>query len=285
MRNHTRTPLRRAARLAALALGASALLAAVSPQAQADDGRDIPDYQGAQHVLDSGQVHRTVSRFLGFIDHPGDDGGTMGRPMTADSPGGKQQFSVNSPVPLYELAPEFVTGKARPTSADAVRLSYLAAQVTSKDGHHAAVLLGRRSPSGPWGLAGIRDGNEDITFAKRATNGSTVFSEPQIHAWYRLVNNTVEPLNHEARTGFGGRHSMPLAEYQKLVHHRYADKMPGSAYDRKGLAGGYGLASAQPTTHPAGDDTSMLLGGSGAALALAGGTLILRRHRRHAPRS
>lgn len=282
MRNHIRTHHRRAARLAAFALGASALLTAVCPQAQAADNRqNIPDYQGAQQVLASDQVHRTVSRFLDFIEHPGTDGGSMGKPMNTNSSATLRQFSVDAPVPLYELAPDFVTGKARPTSADAVRLSYLAGEVTTKDGHHAAVLLSRRSASGPWGLAGIRAGDEDISYAKQATQGSTVFSEPQIHAFYRLVNNTVVPLNHEAQTGFSGRHSMSLAEYQKLVHRRYGDKMPGSAYDRKGLAGGYGLVSARPT-HTEGTSSMLLLGGPGAALALAGGTLAMRRHRRHA---
>ena len=48
----------------------------------------------------------------------------------------------------------------------------------------------------------------------------------------------IVPLNAQARSEVGN--GMPVADYQRLVHARYADKLPGSAYDRSGKAGGYG---------------------------------------------
>ena len=99
-----------------------------------------------------------------------------------------------------------------------------------------------------------------------------VFSEPQIHAWYALAGNKVQPLNHEAQDGLGGRSSVSLTDYQKLVHQRYADKTPGSSYDRNGLAGGYGLANAAPA-RPSGPSTTVLAA-AGAAMTLVAAALL-----------
>ncbi|WP_407284913.1 hypothetical protein [Streptomyces sp. BP-8] len=220
--------------------------------------------------------------------------------MDAGSRDAPQTFSLKDPVAMYEITPDFVSGKTKPTPAGAVRLSYLASEVNGANGRRATALLagqtsasaGRKTPDSTgrkWHLAGVQDGNTDIGYAKQATADSTVFSEPQIHAWYRLTNGTVQPLNHEAKSGLGGKRTMSLNAYQKLVHGRYADKLPGSTYDRKGLAGGYGppaaarnAPSATPA-HTAPSSAPMLLGGSGAlALALAGGTLGFRVHRKRA---
>ncbi|GAA2282068.1 MULTISPECIES: hypothetical protein [Kitasatospora] len=272
MRNHHRTG-RRAARLASLTVGATALLTAVCPQALADDRPGVPDPSGAQQVLASDQVHSTVSRFLGTVAAAGN--GVPAMPTAGMAADSSQPFSMDTPVALYELSPDFVKGTKPATVGNAVRLSFLAAPVTGKDGHHADVLLSHGANS--WQLAGIRDGDEDARYARKATQGSTVFSEPQIHAWYALAGNKVQPLNHEAQDGLGGRGSVSLTDYQKLVHQRYADKTPGSSYDRNGLAGGYGLANAAPA-HPSRPSTTVLAA-AGAALAPAAGVVLLRRRR------
>ncbi|MCC9311791.1 hypothetical protein LN042_32810 [Kitasatospora sp. RB6PN24] len=277
MRNHHRTD-RWATRLASLAVGTTALLTAICSQAQADDRPGVPDPSQAQQVLASAQVHSTVSRFLGTVAAAGNAVPAM--PAAGAAAGDQQPFTMDAPVALYELSPDFVKGAKPATAGNAVRLSFLAAPVTGKDGHRADVLLSHDANS--WQLAGIRDGDEDAGYAKRATQGTTVFSEPQIHAWYTLVNNKVQPLNHEAQDGLGGRTSMTLADYQKLVHQRYADKTPGSAYDQKGLAGGYGLVAAAPA-RPSGPSPTVI-GGSAAAVGLAGGAVLLRRRRSHAQR-
>ncbi|MFF4603653.1 hypothetical protein ACFY12_13060 [Streptomyces sp. NPDC001339] len=310
---------RGAARLAGITLGttlcASVFLCA---QAQAADGpAGVPDYQGARQVLRSAQVHDTINRFLNATDSAGKSGADGGQqdaaPMDAGSGENAQDFSLKDPVALYEVTPEFISGKAKPAPDGAVRLSYLASEVAGANGQSATALLAGRTPAPgggetsasaggktsasegqKWHLAGVRDGTTDIGFAKRATSDSTVFSEPQIHAWYQLKNGTVQPLNKEAVSGLGGKQTMSLAAYQHLVHGRYADKLPGSTYDRKGLAGAYGPAAPPAQNTPAHNTLAqnttaqgtspsvpMLLGGSaGLALVLAGGAYGVRARRK-----
>ncbi|MGW3043909.1 hypothetical protein ACWC9T_28575 [Kitasatospora sp. NPDC001159] len=244
--------------LKAVALTAAALVSvgAATTTARADGGSDVPDYGAAQQVLRSGQTHDTVSRFLGAArtaavpgtgtgagTGPGADGGSAGgRPNTPNAAAAPPSFQLKDPVPMYELSVDFVAGKAQPTPQNALRLSYLASRVSAADGHQAAVLLAPPDTGGGWRLAGIRDGDNELKLAERTTADARTFTEPQIHAWYRLTaSGDVEPLNTEATTGLGGKQSLPLAAYQKLVTGRYADKLPGSGYDRNGLAGGFGL--------------------------------------------
>ena len=285
MRSNNTSPRRVAARLAVLGAATTALLTAVCAQTQAADGpAGIPDYQGARQILKSAQVHDTVSRFLVAGKNTGSDGGQAGAPMPATGDKAAQDFDIADPVPLYELAPGFVTGTAKDAPSAVARLSYAASRVQGADGRLAAVLLAPQAKGGSWQMAGIRDGDSDIAYAEKTTKDATVFNEPQIHAWYRLKDDIIWPLNREAVSGLGGKRSMPLVAYQKLVHGRYAGKLPGSGYDRKGMAGGYGpTASAHDSTSSSSSSPSsapMIIGGSGAALALVGGTVAVGRHRR-----
>ncbi|MEU7164402.1 hypothetical protein AB0A70_07120 [Streptomyces morookaense] len=292
--NRTRHPAGRTA-ATLLAAAAVAALCAAGP-AQAADGPAAPaasDYAAAQQLLRSDQVHSTVARFLTATAHPapatGADGGTAGgdRRGLAQQPSAAPDFDLRKPVPLYELAPEFVTGKTRPTAGAALRLSGLASRVSAADGHQAAVFLMPKPGSGSWHLAGIRDGGADIGAAERGTDQAHTFLEPQLHAWYRLTGTgTVEPLNKEATTALQGEPHVTLAAYQKLVAKRYGDKLPGSSYDHKGLAGGYALAEDTTGRHGTAASAStpwlpvafgtVALAASGAAVA------VLRRRRRTA---
>ncbi|WP_051970939.1 hypothetical protein [Kitasatospora azatica] len=306
---HLPRTVARPAALAALAAPLMAVLLAAGP-AFADGGNggsDIPDYGAAQQVLGSAQVHDTVSRFLTSAPRAaapaaGADGGAAGAPRSVPNTTPAPRFDLNkNPVPLYELTPDFVTGKTAATAQNALRLSYLASRVTAADGHQAAVLLAPNSQDHSWQLAGIRDGDSDLSLAERGTAKARTFTEPQIHAWYQLTENgTVEPLNQEATTGLGGRTSVTLAAYQKLVNGRYGDKLPGSAYDRKGLAGGYGLtqgqdqgqggtASAQPVAAPAASASPTswqpaAVGGLVLLAAVGGGGYLRSRRRRASAR-
>ncbi|MGA5822809.1 hypothetical protein ACPC54_33730 [Kitasatospora sp. NPDC094028] len=313
----------RTLKVVALTTAALVSVGAAATTARADSGGDVPDYGAAQQVLRSGQTQDTVSRFLGAArtaTAPGagtgaDGGSTGGRPNTPNAVAAPPSFQLRDPVPMYELSVDFVAGKAQPTPRNALRLSYLASRVSAADGHQAAVLLAPPDKAGGWRLAGIQDGDNELKLAERATPDARTFTEPQIHAWYRLTaSGNVEPLNSEATTGLGGRQSLPLAAYQKLVTGRYADKLPGSGYDRKGLAGGFGLfdgtgtaagsppgtppqvlpeapsGTQRPTTSSASADqsspTSWQLPAVGAA-ALAGAAgfcLHLRRRGRGAPK-
>ncbi|MQS11145.1 hypothetical protein F7Q99_02295 [Streptomyces kaniharaensis] len=264
--------VRRAARVTVRAAAVTtAILVSIqcgNLSAYAADGDGIAGYPSAQQVLQSNQVRDTVSRFLvsAVQANPGSpsaaaDGGAVGAPgNTPAAVAAPPRFDLKDPVPMFELSPDFVTGKAQATPQTALRLTYLASRVTASDGHQAAVLL---APQGNpataqgdgqhnvgaegWQLAGIRDGDTELGLAERGTPQARTFTEPQIHAWYRLTaDGAVEPLNEEATTSLGGQRSMPLAAYQKLVATRYADKLPGSEYDRKGLAGGFaGLTDGQ----------------------------------------
>ncbi|MEU6236662.1 hypothetical protein [Kitasatospora sp. NPDC047058] len=334
--------IRRSARLLArAAVVATATLAATqygTLAALAADGDGIAGYQSAQQVLQSNQVRDAVSRFLvaapkanpGTPNSPGAaaaaDGGTVGapgKPPTAVA--APPRFDLKDPVPVFELSADFVAGKAQATPQTALRLTYLASRVTAADGHQAAVLLAPQGNPAPatgdgtrnvgaegWQLAGIRDGDTEVGLAERGTPQARSFTEPQIHAWYRITaEGMVEPLNDEANSGLGGQRSITLAAYQKLVSARYGDKLPGSDYDRKGLAGGFaGLTDWQPgqaaaeapaneapaAEAPAAEDRAAgeQLAGAGAAgpdwqpvalagaaaLATAGGAALYHRRRR-----
>jgi hypothetical protein len=284
MRDKPISQERSAARLTGLSLSLGAAAALLSTafcgQAQAVDPSTIPGYQGARQVLHTAQVHNAVSQFLSAAANVGADGGSgSATPMASRTQDDQQAFSLNDPVALYELAPDFVTGKEKPTPGNVARLSYLASVANGANGHTATVLLSSaaRSDGGSWHLAGVRDGNSDVTYGQQSSGHSMVFTEPQIHAWYRLNDNTVEPLNQEATSGLHGKQAVTLAAYQKLVHNRYADKLPGSAYDGKGLAGGYGLASTPSSPSPA---PLRLAGSAAVAVALAGGAIAAWRGKR-----
>ncbi|MBV6699896.1 hypothetical protein [Kitasatospora aureofaciens] len=301
--------------LAAAVIGAA--LGGTVP-AGAADGDGIAGYQSAQQVLQSGQTKDTVSRFLVASRQAGNpasnaDGGMTGAPATAPAAvAAPPRFDLKDPVPMFELSADFVAGK-NPTTP--LRLTYLASRVSAADDHQAAVLLAPTGsgasgsgaqPDGTqnvgsegWELAGIRDGDADISLAERGTAQARTFTEPQIHAWYRLTDKgMVEPLNQEATTSLGGQNGITLAAYQKLVNSRYGDKLPGSEYDRKGLAGGYNnLTDEQPQqpgaqdrpqpavaqpTQTTGISWQLAAANSAAALAAVGAAAVYLRRRRTA---
>ncbi|MEV8530453.1 hypothetical protein [Streptomyces sp. NPDC051211] len=299
---------RAAARAAVLATTAIAVTLCGNVSAQGADGDGIAGYQSARQTLRSDQLRDTVSRFLVATRPPGSagaaDGGTLGTPGNAPAAAAAPpRFDLKDPVPMFEISPEFVSGKTQVTPQTALRLSYLASRVTASDGHKAAVLLapqGNAPATGDgvrnvgaegWQLAGIRDGDVEVGLAERSTPQARTFAEPQIRAWYRLTaQGMVEPLNAEATTGLGGKRALSLAAYQKLVSARYGDKLPGSEYDRKGLAGGYGglvedrpAQAAAATERPAAADGSwqpVAVTGTAAALAAAAGAAVYARRRR-----
>ncbi len=98
-----------------------------------------------------------------------------------------------------------------------------------------------------------------------------------------LRDGRVLPLDDEARRSVGAG-GVSLAAYQQLVHQRYGDKLPGSAYDRAGKGGGYQVdAASQPVaaSEPAAGGGSVLPAVTAAAAlgatALAGAGAGLRR--------
>ncbi|NUT94733.1 MAG: hypothetical protein HOY78_22200 [Saccharothrix sp.] len=266
----------RLARLtAALALSASALFCAGVP-AQATPARgpvDIPDYAAALALVKSTAVLEAVCRFLTAPVPQGLSGEAQVLPEQADPCKGLPTFTLKDPLAVNEITPGFVAGTSPPVAVEAIGLSHLVSSLTTAvNGRQATVMLAP-TQGGGWHLAAVREGDGDFVYAGKAVPGSLVFSEPQMRAWYQLMLLTVTPLNDQAREGLGGRSSMSLSEYQKLVKARYADKQPGSEYDTNGFSSGYGTASGDtPSVAP------LVVGGSG--VALVGGFLLLRSRRR-----
>ncbi|MFF4098905.1 hypothetical protein [Streptomyces sp. NPDC001903] len=265
-----------------IAMSASALLSVVGPAhavtAKDPLPADIPDYQAALNAVKSTDVRNAVCRFLRT---PVPSGGGVGGPVetipeTAEPCQGLPVFTIKDPLARNEIAPGFVEGTVQPLPTEAVKLTQLVSSLsTTVNGRNATVMLAP-TRGGGWHLAAVRDGDVDAVYAGKATAGTLVFTEPQIRGWYQLKLTTVEPLNDQARQGLGGQSAVSLGDYQKLVKARYADKLPGTDYDTKGYSSGYGLQSRADDAWPS---TLLLAGGSGSALALAGGAVLLRRRR------
>ncbi|MDL4814279.1 hypothetical protein [Actinomadura opuntiae] len=242
-----------------LALGGAIVVAAAAPAHAASPAPTPPsaaDVAAARQA--AAAASPTLARFFAGRGKTGKVGAAAAAQMAPRLTG--------STVPVYDLNPGFVTG----ASDTVARLSFLATEAVSADGQHASVWTVHKA--GTWRLANIASGADEETYAR---NGGTVFREPQINAWYALRDGRVRPLNAEARQATGAP-SVSLASYQRSVGKRYGDRMPGSAYDRQGMAGGYA-----PAHH--GDSGENRLPAILGALTLAagGGALVIRRVARH----
>ena len=176
-------------------------------------------------------------------------------------------------VPVYYLNPAFVRDPAAPVG----QLVFMATDAVSSSGAHASVWTARTG--GTWKVVNIASGSDETSFAAKAAPGATVFEEPQIAGWYELLGGRVLPLNDTARASVGSG-GVSVANYYRLVRSRYADKLPGSAYDRSGYAGGFqAQGPAKPDTSV--DDVVLATAGAvGAGLALGGAVALGYRLRR-----
>ncbi|MFI9006062.1 hypothetical protein ACIGNX_02355 [Actinosynnema sp. NPDC053489] len=164
------------------------------------------------------------------------------------------------PVAVYELSPEFVAG----TSGTVGELGYVAVPARGADGSTASVWAVRDGRG--WSVANIATGDVEARQARRVPAGGVLLREPQTGSWYAVVGGSVRPL--------AGGPAMSVADYQRQVQRRYGDKLPGSAYDRAGTAGGYGDVTAPA---PRGGGPVVVLGFLLGAAALVGGAAALRR--------
>lgn len=205
-------------------------------------------------------------------------------------------------VPVFTIDAAFVRGTA---GAPVATADFLASTVVAADGQAASVWTVRQD--GAWRVVNIASGGDEAAYAAKAGSGGggQAFREPQINAWYVLRGGRVLPLDDEARRSVGAA-GVTLAAYQRLVHQRYADKLPGSAYDRSGEGGGFSpdanagtgadagaavhhaaarpVAAAAPAARSAGlPGTALGLGLAGALGAAAVGAAAVRRRRRTGP--
>ncbi|TDD92175.1 hypothetical protein E1293_01295 [Actinomadura darangshiensis] len=172
---------------------------------------------------------------------------------------------------VYSLNPAFVKGGQ---DAPVATFAYMAVGATSASGQRATMWLTGSGAS--WTVMNIISGTAEAVYPAKA-QGGTVFTEPQIHAWYRLKDGRVTALNDTAASSVG-KSGVTVAAYRRLVHTRYADKLPGTAYQRSGKLGGYspatGVSDPAPDRGPA---PALLALGAGGAVTAAGVVLVRRR--------
>ncbi|WP_435057011.1 hypothetical protein [Streptomyces sp. bgisy060] len=175
-------------------------------------------------------------------------------------------------VPVRILSPDFVAGKP---GAPVARVEFRASRAVASDGQKASVWTVKR-PEG-WHVVNIATGDDEIRYAE--LGGGFVFREPQIDAWYVQKGGKVLPLDEDA-VRVVGREGASLAAYRERVARAYGDKLPGSAYARKGAAGGYD--AAPPNTSDGGVTVAATGAGAGLLLALTVTAAMRRRRAREA---
>ncbi|MFB7585564.1 hypothetical protein [Streptomyces sp. NPDC056169] len=186
-------------------------------------------------------------------------------------------------VPVRILSPDFVAGKA---GAPVARVEFRASRAVASDGQKAS-LWTVKQPGG-WQVVNIATGDDEIRYAEqggRVLPGGLVFREPQIDAWYVQKGAKVLPLDEDAVRAVG-KNGTSLAAYRSRVARDYGDKLPGSAYAKKGAAGGYAPQASGPVPHeePAVTVASTAAGaGAVLALALIATTAIRRRRATQEP--
>ncbi len=244
-------------RLGALGIGTMAAFLAFAAPASAGGGStelSAGDLAAAHATAGSAASLSAAGR---FFSHTNGTAAGVAADSAADS--GAVRLS-GGPVAVYTLNADFVRAAGAPVAV----LNYVASTAVTADGRTASIWTARSATG--WAVVNIASGDDEARFAAQAGPGALVFSEPQTNAWYSAKGNVILPLNEQARSEIGDR--MTLAAYQRFVHARYADKLPGSAYDRSGKAGGYGAEG--PVRWP------WL---AGAALLMIGLVVVPRRRR------
>lgn len=250
------------------AAGFALMLGATTAHAAADT-----DLNAAQQAAAQPQATSFISHFFVNVDQR--SAGKTAALSAADANAAaatKAPRLVGSPLQVNTLNPAFVTG----TSKDVATFGYVAVHARSATGQDASVWMKRQGDT--WKAINVTTGTEEITYPAQA-GADTVFTEPQINAWYRLHDGKVLPLNDVARTSVGAN-GVTLAGYQRLVHDKYADKQPGSAYANDRKLGGYSPAAGQSPL-PDNDTGLGWLAVPGAAVVMAGaaGVVMVRRRR------
>ncbi|MEU3621336.1 hypothetical protein BS329_08245 [Amycolatopsis coloradensis] len=177
-------------------------------------------------------------------------------------------------IPVFTLNPEFVRGTA---GAPAGVLRSVAVTATADSGQKATLQAMPESP-GKWVAASVFSGNDEETLSGRLRPGSVLLNEPQINGWYELGPDGVVLLQASLPQTPVGKF-LSLSDYQREVHGRYADKLPGSDYQRNR---GIGFAQATPPPADTGLPVPIVASLIAAAIAGLGVVLFAVRRKRHA---
>ncbi|MGW4064022.1 hypothetical protein ACWEGE_37435 [Amycolatopsis sp. NPDC004747] len=202
---------------------------------------------------------------------------TLGRLAATKFPGShaaaaaQQAADPETQVAVYEPTAEFVAGKSDVAAA----LAYVAVPARTGDGTAATVWAERQGPA--WAVVNVASGDYERQYAQAAAGGY-LLHEPQVNAWYAVHGDAVTVLDGSV-TGLAAGTKLSLEAYRAALHERYADKLPGSAYDRDGAGGGYGgRERAVPTADPG--DVPVLPFVLGGVLVLVAGAAAVPRLRR-----
>ncbi|WP_329046895.1 hypothetical protein OG738_32995 [Amycolatopsis sp. NBC_01488] len=174
-------------------------------------------------------------------------------------------------VAVYEPTAAFVAG----TSDVPAALAYVAVPARAGDGTTATVWAERQGAA--WTVVNVASGDYEQRYAEAAAGGY-LLHEPQVNAWYAVHGDAVTALDGSV-TGVAAGTKLSVPDYRAALHQRYADKLPGSAYDRDGAGGGYGgRERAVPATGS--DDVLLLPFALGGVLVLVAGAVVVPRLRR-----
>ncbi|MEV5980335.1 hypothetical protein [Streptomyces sp. NPDC052114] len=253
---------------------ATLLLGLAAPAASADSGPAAPSPASRAAAHEAAQAPKTLDTLSRFFAREG-----------AVTKAAADPRIEGRAVPVYYLSPEFVAGQK---GAPIARLQFLASKAVSSDGQEASLWTVEQGRS--WQVVNIATGDDETHYARVGAEkvpGGTVFHEPQINAWYVQDEKhaRVLPLDKDAVRAVGAE-GTSVAAYRKRVQKAYGDKLPGSAYEKSGKAGGYD--TAKPAKEPArasaqepaqGPVTvASSIAGAGALLTLGiSGTALVRR--------
>ncbi|MFD4633443.1 hypothetical protein ACFVYR_34200 [Streptomyces sp. NPDC058284] len=269
----TRHLPRHLGRAALAGTAATLLLGLVAPAASADSGPAAPSAASRAAAHRAAEAPKTLDTLSRFFAREG-----------AVTKAAADPRVEGKAVPVYYLSADFVAGKK---GAPVARLQFLASKAVSSDGQEASLWTVEQGDS--WRVVNIATGDDETHYARvgaQKVPGGTVFHEPQINAWYVQdeAHARVLPLDKDAVRAVGAE-GTSVAAYRKRVQKAYGDKLPGSAYEKSGKAGGYEDASpraGQPSDQGPVTVASSLAGaGALVALGLSGTALLRRRaHRR-----
>ncbi|WP_020659995.1 hypothetical protein [Amycolatopsis benzoatilytica] len=175
---------------------------------------------------------------------------------------------ASTQIPVYEPTAAFVRG----TSAVPGALAYVAVPAHLADGRDATVWA--QPGNSGWQVINVASGNDEQAHAA-AARGGYLLHEPQVNAWYSVSGDTVTVLDGSI-TGVPAGTKISVPDYQAELHQRYADKLPGSQYDKTGAGGGYAVAR----TDAGSDGIPAGAVAVGCAAAVLGGALLMRRRLR-----
>ncbi|MEU6932086.1 hypothetical protein [Streptomyces sp. NPDC046374] len=211
---------------------------------------------------------------------------TVARFFSRDAKDGALARSAATPridgasVPVRILSPDFVAGKP---GAPVARVEFHASTAVAADGRTAS-LWTVRGADGGWRVVNIATGDDELRYTRqglRALPGGIVFREPQIDAWYVQKGAKVLPLDEDAVRAVG-KNGISLGGYRERVVKAYGDKLPGSGYAKKGVAGGYDTSAAAVGAVSEGPAVTAASTAAGAGAVLVLGltaTAAIRRRR------